>query len=90
MVQIHIKGGRKSQRRKISDAIVFAAYELCHWRMADNLEINVELKKIHGTPVGFCMWADDHIKHREADMEIGKKQNNEEVLVSASIEMEKA
>jgi len=87
MVQIHIKGGRKSQRNKISDAIVFAAYELCHWRMADNLEINVELKKIHGTPVGFCMWADDNIKPREFDIELDKTQSDEELLVTVMHEM---
>ncbi len=49
----------------------WAAYELMHPRMADNIEINIDLCIPDGAEA-FCTWADDNIKPREFDIEINK------------------
>ena len=56
----------------------WAAYQLMHWRMADNLEINIHLKKVEKGYDGFCTWADDNIKPREFDIEVSKYLKGED------------
>ncbi len=71
MALVHTKGGTKKQRHRAQMIATWAAYELMHPRMADNIEINIDLCIPDGAEA-FCTWADDNIKPREFDIEINK------------------
>lgn len=71
MALVHTRGGTKRQRQRAQTIALWAAYELMHPRMADNIEINIDLCIPDGAE-GFCTWADDNIKPREFDIEINK------------------
>ena len=72
MALVHTKGGTKRQRQRAQRIALWAAYELMHPRMADNIEINIDLCIPDGAE-GFCTWADDNIKPREFDIEINNQ-----------------
>ena len=49
---------------------IWAAYELMHKKMADNIVVNIEFKQLDAE--GFCIWSDDNLNPREFDIEINK------------------
>ena len=50
---------------------IWAAYELMHKKMADNIVVNIEFKQLDAAE-GFCIWSDDNLNPREFDIEINK------------------
>ena len=86
MVEIHIRGGRKKQRRIVHEAIEWAAYDLHHKRMADNLEIEAEILNL-GDMAGYCIWSDSNIAPRSFELELNVKQSDEDLIVTVMHEM---
>ena len=86
MVEIHIRGGGKKQRRIVHEAIEWAAYDLHHKRMADNLEIEAEILNL-GDMAGYCIWSDSNIAPRSFELELNVKQSDEDLIVTVMHEM---
>ena len=65
---ILINGGTKRKRERVYALAQWSAYELMHWKMADNIWLNIKICKldVHG----YCIWEDDNIKPREFNIEI--------------------
>ena len=68
MALISIKGGTNKKRKRVYAVAHWAAYQLMHWKMADNIVLHIDIKKID--VCGYCGWEDDNIKPREFDIEI--------------------
>ena len=68
MALILITGGTKRKRERVYALAQWSAYQLMHWKMADNIWLNIKICKldVHG----YCIWEDDNIKPREFNIEI--------------------
>lgn len=68
MASIWIDGGTKRKRERVYALAQWSAYQLMHWKMADNIWLNIKICKLNVH--GYCIWEDDNIRPREFNIEI--------------------
>ena len=88
-MDLHIKGGSKSQKRYAKDIIEFCAGKLMSKRLADNLTIKLNFVKMYEKhrQIGNCIWEDDPYRPREFLIEIDPTVRLRRVLESICHEM---
>lgn len=85
-MNIQVKGGTKRQRRAVEHCADWCAFDLLGSRLYKSCVLDIDLLIPEGG-YGFCIWEDCNLRPRHFSIEIDKRLDTEDCLITLCHEM---